>query len=156
MRAPDIEGVRGKAWKIISRPDHQAHIAGYIVSSPHYHPIWSYWLVNVCHLRDLPGVPPAYLAYPGAEYEFCIQSCDPTRDAPDPDHPEKGYHTLCPVDVVEQFDGVSDDDARRMCEACVRGICDGLISPDQDYRSLWKKTIATTASHFRSGAHVQH
>lgn len=156
MRDPDITGKVARAWKIARkdpRPDAHATIAGWIVAGP-FHPMWHQWMVGCVHLRPLEGCKPARKQYEQAEYEFLIASIHPDHEA-DPDDPGAGYALLEPIDVVEQFHGVSDRDAERICEAAVRAICDGLISPDQDYRSAWRTTLASTVQHYREGRHME-
>lgn len=59
-------------------------------------------------------------------------------------------------ETVHQFHGVTERDAGRICDAAVRAISEGMISPDQDYRARWKVMLENTVAHFRSGAHVEH
>lgn len=158
MREPDIKGSAAEAWSIplkIRDPAHAAALAGWLVHSPHFHPFWSWWMLSVCHLRPIAGTPPARLHYPEAAFEFFIASLNPEAGEPDVDDSGKGYRLLEPFDVVEQFHGVTDADAASICFAAIRCICDGKISPDQDYRSLWRQLIAGTVTHYREGAHPQ-
>ena len=60
---------------------------------------------------------------------------------------------LTPVDVVEQFTAADDAVADQILELAVRAIVDGQLSPDQDWRSVWKQSIAQTAAHFADGTH---
>lgn len=159
---PTISGVAGRAWKLSvesDKPDHDASIASWLVNVPGAHPFWSHWLVGMCSLRDIPGVPPAKRSYPEAEFEFLIASIDPS-EMPSP-MPEVGkacggFPLLSPFDVVFQFHGVIDADAGRICELAVRAMCDGRLSPDQDFRSAWEATLTKTVEHFRTGKHAVH
>jgi hypothetical protein len=78
-REPDFSGV-GRAWEMRmgpqARPDQAATIVGYVVTGP-FHPMWSWWMVAVIHLRKIPGTHPAHKHYPEAEYELMIVSLDP-------------------------------------------------------------------------------
>lgn len=156
MHEPDIQGPFGRAWSLSHKsdvPDHTACLGNWLVNVPGAHPFWEYWLIVVIHLRDIPGVKPAYKKYPEAEFEFSIHSIDPERcPSPDPDG-GVGFPILSPVDVVEQFHGISDRDARRVAEAGVTAIVNGQVSPDQDFRSLWGMLITGTVEHFKQGAH---
>lgn len=156
MRDPDLQGPCGKAWLLRlsnARPDQAAGIASWLVNRPGAHPLWQWWLVGVTHLRDLPGVKPAFKKYSDAEYEFIIYSIDPEScPSPTPDDP-KGYPMLKPVDVIEQFHGITDKDASRLCESAIRVIVNGNLSPDQDFRSVWSRMVAGTVQHLAEGAH---
>ncbi len=157
MREPDLAGPCGRAWKMPNKnelPSHQAHISSWLVNRPGAHPFWQWWVVSMIHLRDLPGVPAAHRHYQDAEFEFTIFSIDPERcPNPQPDDPN-GYPHLVPLDVVEQFHGVSDADASRICLSAIQAIVQGILSPDQDYRQSWKESIRQTVEHFASGRHT--
>jgi hypothetical protein len=152
VRDPDIKGRVAEAWLIKLKSEDRGTLAGWVVRGP-FHPFWQWWMVTVVHLRDIPGQSPAHKSYPEAEFEFIILSANPEHSPPDPDNPAGGYKFLVPPDVVEQFHGVSDHDAKRILESSVRAICDGIMSPDSDYRSIWKETLAGTVQHFREGGH---
>jgi hypothetical protein len=160
MREPDQQSPYARAWNLdISKapegPTKPAAVSSWLVNMPGAHAFWSYWTLSIISLRDLPGVPPAKKKYSEAEYEFMILAIDPER-CPNPD-PDviivKGYPWLTPVDVIEQFHGISEMDCRRLAEGAVRAILSGQISPDQDYRSAWKSLIAGTVQHFVEGRH---
>jgi hypothetical protein len=160
MREPDQKSPFGRAWQIdLSKapdcPEKPGMVATWLINVPGAHPFWSYWTITVMSLRDLPGVKPAFKKYPEAEYEFMILTVDPER-CPEPDPDEiaaKGHPFLTPVDVVEQFHGVTDQDASRIAEGAVNAILTGNISPDQDFRPFWRKLIAGTVQHFVAGKH---
>lgn len=161
MREPDQQSQFGRAWQLNrallpDSPQKTATTATWVVNVPGAHPFWSYWLVTVVSLRDIPGLGPAHKAYPEAEYEFSINSIDPERcPVPNPDE-TLGFPLLSPPDVIEQFHGISDEDTTRLVEGAIKAILSGLVSPDQDFRAVWKKLIAGTVEHFASGAHVLH
>lgn len=154
MRDPDLTGKAGRAWKAPLDSD-QPHgtLAGWLINVPKAHPFWSWWAINMIHLRDIEGVPPAKKHYPEAQYEFLIYAINPEL-CPEPDPDKPPYPHLVPVDVCEQFHGVLDVDAVRICELAVLSIVDGRLSPDQDFRSAWHNTIQTTAEHYRQGKHA--
>ena len=164
MRDPDKQQGPTRAWLIaksaVTRPDQEATIAGWLVNGP-FHPLWQWWMLSIVHLRDLPGVPPAQKRYPEAEYEFMIVSLNPEKGVPDIDElertgtwgdPEKPPF-LTPIDVTEQFHGITDAQAHEIAEKAVNAILDGWISPDQDFRSSWSRVIASTIDHYRRGVH---
>ena len=157
MREPTLSSPAGKAWLLESKspvPDHQACLTAWLINVPRAHPFWQWWTVNMIHLRDIPGVRPAHKQYASAEYEFMIAAINPEQcPNPDPDKVDEGYPFLHPLDVTEQFDGVSDAEAVRICEGAVRTILAGEISPDQDYRSWWHELIQNTVRHFKDGLH---
>ena len=140
-----------------------AAISEWIVNGP-FHPFWSWWYVACVHLRPIEGAPKPHLRYPEAGYEFCIRSLNPEPDdgrpeTPDIDLLEAGDPVrglpgfLIPADVVVQFHGVTDEQARDITELAVRHIVDGRASPDSDFARWWESSIQKTVEHVRAGLH---
>jgi hypothetical protein len=161
-QTPTFEGVAARAWRVTFPavgarpvPDHDGTVGAFLVHAPSAHPLWDHYGVSMIHLRPIPGVRPAVITVPGATHEFMIVSLDPNEPLPslDATAPDWKMRWLSPIDVVEQFAAADDVVADQVLELAVQAICNGHISPDQDYRSLWKHAIAETAAHFRDGTH---
>lgn len=166
--APDKAGF-ARAWDMMTPESikagreewghDQAGIASWMIQGP-YHPFWSWWLVGVVHLRDIPGTPAAKRHYPEAEYEFTIWSIKspPSGEiTPDIEKLRAGDLTardtiLHPCDVVFQFHGVTDEQAAEICEVAVNAIVAGQ-SCDSDFREWWKTSLAATVQHYVLGVH---
>ena len=153
-------GPAGTAWKIdVAKlvhqvPDTKATLAVWLVWCPGAHPFWHWWLISVIHLRPLEGVRPAFIREPGATHEVIVASLDPDHPIPDPRAFRiEDIRFLTPIDVMEQFQVASDVEAEEICALAVRACCDGRLSPDQDFRSLWHATLKATAQHYRGGQH---
>lgn len=151
-RPATLTGQVGKAWKLEWTPptvDQTATVVAYLLYAPHVHPIWAYWLVSIVHLRGVPGqTKPAHKRHDDMTHELLVVAMDPNHAPPDP----IGWgdvHYLTPIDVIEQIQVPDDAAAARLCELAVRACCDGLLSPDQDFRRLWHETVARTAEHER-------
>src|SRR6476661_7856958 len=143
---PTLKGPGGRAWCLLSEMTraNSAALATWFVNCPGAHPLWSWWMVSVVHLRELPGEPPVQKQYPEAAYEFTIialQSPQGTRAAAE-SLPSIPIVTLRPIDVVFQFHGVGDQDAARVATVAVETIMRGALSPDQDYRRGWEAMLA--------------
>lgn len=156
-RACELHAVRDEHW----RADWDASIGLFLVNGP-FHPFWSWWAVLAVHLRDLPGVKPAYRQYPEAEYEFAIHSLDAGAQRPfDPAKDRWAERLLSPPDVVKHFDvGTTlpvverDRVARKVLELAVAAVVDANISPDSDLRRWWESAIPRTVEHvLTSGQH---
>jgi hypothetical protein len=160
MREPDQQSPYARAWnldlsKVPDSPQKDLALSSWLVNMPGAHAFWSYWVISLISLRETAGLPPAKRHYPEAEYEFMILAIDPERcPKPDPDRILiEGFPWLSPIDVIEQFHGISEVDCRRLAEGAIQMILSGRISPDQDYRSAWKQMIAGTVQHLIDGRH---
>lgn len=164
-RQADIIGNRGRGWHIpISpvgqrgRPDADGTVIGWLLHAPGAHPFWNYYAIAVIHLRPIDGVRPPTIRVEGATHELMIIALNPEKPLPDLDAVGRGeasFEFLTPIDVVEQFSVRDDAEAARLGELAIRVCVDGLASPDQDWRSWWKRAIAETAEHFRAGRHPE-
>lgn len=153
-RPPDATGRSGEAWAIAigsASALEPASLAAWLIRCPNAHPYWKWWVARVFELRNLPSV---RRHTPKAEYEFVIFAIDP-YDCPEPD-PENagcGYPELIPSDVVEQFHGVTDEQAKYLCDVAVKSILDGVLSPDEADQPKWQKRVAMMAECMRGDAH---
>lgn len=155
MREADQTGSVGCAWKLQSDPKSPACLVAWLVDRPGAHPWWHCYIVSVVHLRDAPGVEPAKKSYPEAAYEFQIITINP-EECPTPDPDAKDFPLLLPPDVIYQFHGVTDEEAVRIGALAITAIVDGLLSPDTDFKSAWKDSLAKTVKHFVEGRHALH
>ncbi len=165
MRDPDLSGV-ARAWKIdpteiIKDREDDPGLVTWLINGP-YHPFWSWWMLAVVHLRDIPGILPPEKSYPEAEYELMILSLDPgtanIRKQPDIDLIEAGNLDegmpgfLTPPDVVFQFHKVTEEQAIKIAEYAVQAIVNGR-SCDSDFREWWKVSLSKTVEHIVLGVH---
>lgn len=154
MRIADYQGPLGEAWTLPLEPKmspaHYAAIYSSLIRAPQAHMLWQWHLLSVISLRDIVGARPAHKQYPEAEYEIGVFAIDPAS-IPDPEHPP--YSLLHPEDIVVQFHGINDDQAKRIGELATRACVVGRLIPDSDYRSTWKAAIAETVEHLRQGKH---
>lgn len=159
MRPSTISGIAGRAWKIevdplkIKQVDHTACLSMWLLNVPGAHILWSYWAMGLVHLRDIPGqTKPPHKTYPEAGFELFIYSIDPQKcPQPDPDRADEGYPMLMPLDLQYQFHGVTDEVAEEITDLAAKYIMAGQLSPDQDYRQIWKHVLDNTVEHFRTG-----
>lgn len=122
--------------------EHPTTLASALAYCPGYHAFWSWWLVSLCHLRPTEGFPPAHLFVEGATHEIVTQVINPERcPTPDPAAWEQGYPVLSPADVVVQFTAQDDAGALQIFEALCLDVTEGRLSPDSDYRRLWKTRV---------------
>lgn len=184
-RPADIVGTFGSAWEMTSqreryeeayKPDWDAGVVQWLIhGSPAQFLGWDWWLVGVIHLRDIPGVPPAFRKYPDAQYEFAIRSLD--ARGPEGIQVDSLYpfarKVLQPDTYVRQFDlghvrtlAERDALARELGRKCMLAICDGILPPElhtvvdgklyeiADARANWDSSIDKTIEHFLTGGHM--
>lgn len=162
-RAPDVRGAFGSAWLFApyvacddpdAKPDFAANLQNWLLECPQAHPMWSHWLVSLIHLRDIEGVPPAKVHREGATHEFVIAALEPGQPLPDVEHPLSPMPKMMqPVDVVHQVVGVDDEQAVRVLFDVVKATVHGYLSPDADWREVWKTVLDGTAKHYAEGHH---
>lgn len=166
-RPPDFFGAgvgeeRWRAWRVgipplgqRGDPAFDAELGMWLLFCPGAHLAWSYWWINLIHLRPIEGTPPPQILAPGNGWEMLCGAQQPDIE-PDPDRREETVRFLQPFDWQVQFGAVkSDHEAERVAAACVREIMRGQVSPDQDFRSFWGRTIPATAAHYAAGAHPE-
>jgi hypothetical protein len=105
--------------------------------------------VGLVHLRAVEGLPPAHFDYPEAEYELNTIALDPQKCPPDVD--AFRLPLMMPLDVHEQFHGVTDEQAVAMIERSVEMIVAGELAPDSDFRATWKRYVWGTIEHLTTG-----
>jgi hypothetical protein len=151
---PDMTGPLARAWRI-SHPDeaadHPASMKAWLVCQPASHPHWSFYSVGAISLADVPGVPPANKHFPEATHEFLVVALDPSKPLPPIKRWEKAAH-LTPIDLCHQVVLDSDEHAQEIVDLLVRSACDRWLL-DEDHRAFWKRTLDTTARHYREGVH---
>lgn len=158
-RAP-LYASRWKVWDVRNveahrkTPDHMAFIGGWLIEAPGVHPWWTLWRVDLIHLRDIPGVRPAYKRTPDMTHEVLSGALDPFQPA-DPDRPDT-MKMMHPVDFAVQFKAPSDQVAGRVVASAMRACANGFIHPDTDFRMQWQTSLQSTADCIASGKHPQH
>ncbi len=162
MRDPDITGRSGRAWQAqLTEEDHKrwpASLGLWLLHCPGAHPVWNWYAVAACSLADLPGLQPAHRHDPNMTHELQIFVLNPEYQ------PEESWcvagagswaaNRLEPANLVEQIPDLSDEAMAELVRLLVRSFCDGLLSPDTDWRSAQRQAIAATADHLRAGRHI--
>lgn len=160
-RAPDVDG-HAKAWRIKSPSapawQNEGCAAAWLLHVPWAHPLWSFYVLQTIALRSIEAEDrPPVLQFPGASHEMLVSALNPDMPLADiddwngPGTPPMAY--LEPFDQCVQFIVADDAQAELVSDLVVRAIVEGNLSPDSDFRGLWRETIANTAEHVRLGGH---
>jgi hypothetical protein len=151
-----ISGAAGSGEVITAppvRPDQDATLRAWLLEIPRASPAWRHYLLAVVHLRPIDGVRPANKQYPEAEYELMVVALNPDKN-PRADDLQTLQH-LTPINVVEQFHGVDDEQARQICDAAARAVVGGTLpaEPDGAGRDWWHACLQQMVDHYRQGVH---
>lgn len=147
---PDRAGDVAKGWHITAK--NKTALDAWLIHHPTSHPFWSYYLVSLIHLRDVPGVPPANKQFDAATHEILFLTLDPENPLPDP-RKWTDPKFLTPPDLAAQFEVNNDTEAQAVFEAVLDTIIKRGYPLDSDHRSWWETSIRATAGHERTGEH---
>ena len=146
MKKPTLESGSNKAWETPADDRWPATLGGWIVHVPGAHPMWSYYLVSVVHLRPMEDRE-VDLQFIGATHEIGVLALDPDH-TPDPDDPETFKH-LEPPNLIQQLGGLIDSQALSITRQLVTAFVYKELSPDTDHRSCQKAWIDARVSYWR-------
>jgi hypothetical protein len=135
-RPADIEGVRGKAWRIelpdvLRSIDHSATLGQWLMEVPEMRAQlgWDWYMLAVISLADIPGQSkPATKRYPEAEYELLMLAVHPSHVRPVKTI-ESGQTVafLHPPNLMEQFHGCTDEQAAELGAWAVRAMLEDRL-----------------------------
>ena len=155
---PWLVGHLGRAWRCDldaakrndGRPDSTATIGMWVIEAKYAHPIWHSYILAICHLRPIEGVPPAVLAMHGATHEFWLAALDPEKGSreklingtlPGRDGAVQILHHM---NFSAQLVALTDPQAVGVMEATVRDVCNGALNPDTDHRRAWIRRFGSS------------
>lgn len=139
---PALEGPYGRAWRLepgarVDDGKPHAFVALWIVEAPWAHKFWHSYMLATIHLRPLAGVAPPVVVEFGATHEISLYALDPSHPRGPAIAEHQAIRLLYPPNYVGQFKSDGDAYAAGRAEQTVREICEGLLSPDTDFRSEW-------------------
>lgn len=141
-----LASVNAKAKRALAD---DATVCAYVIEAPWAHPFWHSYYFFCVHLRDLPGQSrPPLRKFAEATHEVMLYVLNPDKprqalvDGREL-HPSQSF--LTPVNYVGQFVAEDDAMAAGVVDRAVIDICNGLLSPDTDFRSQW---VARFGGHY--------
>jgi hypothetical protein len=147
--APDLSGPHGRAWKcnftegwriMGVRPEEDATLVHWLIEAPWAHPAWHSYSLVLVHLRPLPDGRDTFFYLPCASHEMWLWAIDAGEDRrPLIATGVVQGHWLQPQNFAAQFTEESDAAALARIERAVQEICDGVLSPDTDFKRDWVK-----------------
>lgn len=142
-----VSGPHGRAWlcdtaagyrQLGADPSDGGDLAHWIVEAPWAHPAWHSYSIVLVHLRPLRTPRKTLFYLEDATHEIWVVAINP--DADRNTLLMNGIikdQWLSPSNFAAQFIEVSDDLARDRVKRAVIQICDGNLSPDTDFTSMW-------------------
>ncbi len=137
---PRVTGPHGMAWvmdidaisKASGNKPHSS-LVSWVVSAPEAHPLWHSYVIDLIHLRPVPGLgnPRIYLA--GATHELILHAIDPEWRLTTNKRPP----ILLPANFAAQFIAANDEAAVDKVGMVVVEILAGHLNPDTDATSQW-------------------
>jgi hypothetical protein len=165
-----LEGPLGWARYVPTPPDHpnaDTTVTSWFMHLPNQGLGWDKYVLYVISLQDVPGRPPAVKRYPQAEFELVVAALAPNFH-PVPEDPQT-WRFLDPVNFVDQFHGVSREQAGRVAEACAAACVAGRLLAEtqmlfepadggppkmmviKHLHDMWKLAVAKGVEHERTG-----
>lgn len=154
-----MTGAFGTATQILvddpGTPAQAATVAMWFLRCPGQSPAWDRYGLAVVHLRVLPGVPPAHIVVPCATHKVILGAYDPQAD-PQPTDPES-WHMLRPINVCEQIELPSDEDAADLLRRCAHAVVAGVLPAEPPLSGQiepWRSALIKSAAHLRGEEHA--
>ena len=122
-----LRGPKGTAEPMTipnSKPDHEGHLAGWLIASRETGMPWWQFQLSVVHLRPIAGARPAVFRFRGATHEVVLLAYDPEREVTADGVKQGGY--LQPYNFCAQF-VTTDEKAIALAEHLVRLALDGTL-----------------------------
>ena len=139
-----ITGPIGSATETaVPEADQQTCLAAWFLDLPPAHPFWPRYMLSVVHLRDVAGTKPPVLQYPEATHELLIGALDPEHHPVA--HDLSTCHWMTPLNIVVQFHGISDGQAKSLAQWVASEVVFGRLwvepSDRQGERERWDRAI---------------
>lgn len=149
MRDADLVGPAAWLWECVVDNGDPAPsaLATYLIFAPGAHPLWSWHLMSIIHLRPTEKHGEAHIQFPGATHEVLVIALKL-----DPDD-FRTWRPLMPSDVCHQVMLPSDEEAVLFVAQIARAVSEGMLIPDSDWRERWAGILNRTAEHSRLGGH---
>lgn len=145
VRKPDFEGKAAKAWRCKIKSGKHAAIGLWLIEAQHAHPVWKHFVLSLTHLRPVPELPTPTLYMPLATHEVALLAMivEEPSDKYVPifleNEPCRQCKMLHPLNFAAQMVEIEDRLAVERCENAIKEVCNGELSPDEDFRWDWAK-----------------
>lgn len=142
---PTLVGSHAKAWRVPiyrEKESEGSSVDRWVIYQPGVNAFWSFYMVEVIHLRPIEGLGDARILLPGASHEVMVFALDPERDIYD--CWKNNLPILVPPNYTGQFFAESDEYAKERVERAVIDITNGLLTADSDSIQGWIDRFGTS------------
>lgn len=154
-----IDGPAGTAIQVLfegpyPRPEWESCIRTWFITAPGQHAAWTHYLLQLIHLRHIPGTHKPYINVPGATHEITLQALNPDKRPVAYD--TKTWGGLSPVNFNDQFELPDDEKAVEMIDLAAKAVVDGVLwaePPLSGQKEPWHSALLKTAAHLRGEHH---
>lgn len=147
-------------------PSQTATLSFWFVDAPGVHPLWPQYTLCMVHLRDIEGQDrPPHRRTPAASHELMVVALNPELKPWTAENlkakmlatPKGVSNFLEPLNVCEQLENLTDDQAKELTQLVARSLSDGHLPIECDDmhggRAWWRQVLDTTCEHLRTGTH---
>lgn len=154
-----LNGPAGTATEVLiegpfPRPEWAACIGTWFFYCPGQSVAWHNYLLQIIHLRHIPGTHKPYINTPHATHEVVLQALNPAKNPVPTDNETWGR--LTPLNFVDQFELPSDAAALEMLEMAALAVVNGVLwaePPLSGQKEPWLTTLLQTSAHIRGEDH---
>lgn len=130
-------------------------VSSYFIHCPTAHPAWDWFMLDLIHLRPVPGLPIAKKISPENTHEVVAFAVDPDSYNEEPVPLEVSY--LNPYNLNFQFAAAGDVEARWVVSLAVQAVVDGRLAIEPPFGPVslsneWRLIVNATIAH-HSGEH---
>lgn len=111
---------------------HHTCLRAVLLRFPEAHPMWHDYLISIVHLRQVDDLPAPALSNELSSHEISCFALNPEFN----NQPlVNGFQILVPPNLIFQFEGLTDEQAKEAFRLYLSALSNGRISPDTDYRN---------------------
>lgn len=138
-KKPAEEFGNGNVWDVDGVEGHPTCLRIVILRFPEAHPMWHDYMLSLVHLRPVEGMPAPSLQNQNSSHELICYALNP--DANNQPTNFDSFKVLTPMNLVFQFEGLTDDQAKEAFALYLTALSTGTMSPDTDYRNAQRATL---------------
>lgn len=138
-KKPAEEFSNGNVWDVDGVEGHPTCLRIVILRFPEAHPMWHDYMLSLVHLRPVEVMPAPSLQNQNSSHELMCFALDPAAN----NQPTNfdSFKPLLPQNLVFQFEGLTDDQAKEAFAHYLTALSNGRMSPDTDYRTAQRTML---------------